>query len=413
MAARKRPLSNAELAPALREIALFLEMEDVPFKPRAYEKAAQAIEAARPAARRARIAPAGVKALAHSPASARAIAERIDELLTTGRCAISSDLRRKTPVDVLALTAIEGLGPKAVKVALRASSASATCADLERAARAGKVRGAAALRREERAEDPARDRLRSPARARPHAARARPAARRASIETRARSRSPASQHVAVAGSIRRRHETVGDLDFLVGGPRPAPVSRAFAALPEVAHVLRARRHQDAACASPTGCTLDLRVVPAASFGAALLYFTGQQGAQRGAATHRARRKGSSSTSTASSAARAGSRARPRRRSTRRSASPGSRPSCARTHGEIEAARDGPAAAADRARRRCAATSRCRPTGPTAPTRSRRWRRPRAALGLEYIAITDHTRDLAMARGCDEAKLLEQAEAIAR
>ena len=131
-------MRNGELARALRDIAAYLDMEDVPFKPRAYEKAAHAIEATdRPLAEIHRAG--GEKALAEIPGIGRSMAGRLGELLTTGRCALLEEYRSRMPVDIGALTAIEGIGPKAVKLLFERLNVR-TPADLEAAARAGKIR---------------------------------------------------------------------------------------------------------------------------------------------------------------------------------------------------------------------------------------------------------------------------------
>src|SRR5262249_19630910 len=132
-------MRNAELARCFRDIAAYLEMDDVPFKPRAYEKAAQAIEAHdRPLEELYRAG--GVKALAGIPGIGKSMAEKLAEMIGTGRCALHEEYRRRMPVDLAALTALEGVGPKAVK-ALHERLGVRTLADLEAAARAGKVRG--------------------------------------------------------------------------------------------------------------------------------------------------------------------------------------------------------------------------------------------------------------------------------
>src|SRR5687767_9311232 len=109
------PLRNADVASVLREIALFLSMEDEPFKPRAYEKAAQSIDVAEESCA-ALFAAGGVKALATIDGIGKSIAEKIGELLSTGTMAYREELYAKTPVDVAALTMVEGVGPKAVRV---------------------------------------------------------------------------------------------------------------------------------------------------------------------------------------------------------------------------------------------------------------------------------------------------------
>ena len=262
--------TNAELAARLREMALFLDMTSVPFKPRAYEKAAYVIEALdRPAAEL--WAAGGVKALAALPNVGKGIAERIGELIDTGQVADLDALRRATPVDVLGLTAIEGVGPKMVKL-LYDELGIRTVDDLERAARAGQVRTLP-----HSGEKTEQKILKGIAFLKQRAGR-RPLgdvlelAR--DIEARLRALTGVSQ-AAMAGSIRRRKETIGDLDFVVVARDAEAVMRFFTALPEVA-VVHGSGHTKSMVQLANGMDADLRVVPAASFGAALNYFTGSK-----------------------------------------------------------------------------------------------------------------------------------------
>src|SRR5437879_10100154 len=132
-------MRNVELGRCFRDLAAYLDMEDVPFKPRAYEKAAQAIESHdRPLEEvyRAR----GVKGLCEIPGVGKSMAEKLEELITTGRCTLHEEYRQRLPVDLAGLTALEGVGPKAVKI-LYEKLRVRTVDELARAARAGTVRG--------------------------------------------------------------------------------------------------------------------------------------------------------------------------------------------------------------------------------------------------------------------------------
>src|SRR5204862_2235404 len=131
-------LTNAEVARILREIALFLEMEDVPFKPRSYEKAADSVEAS-DAPCHELLARGGEKALGQLPGVGKSIGEKIVELLTTGKIGYHEELRARTPIDVTALTGIEGVGPKAARALYEALGVS-DLASLEAAAQAGRIR---------------------------------------------------------------------------------------------------------------------------------------------------------------------------------------------------------------------------------------------------------------------------------
>ncbi len=263
-------MANREVAERLREMALFLDMTDVPFKPRAYEKAAYAVDALeRPIAEL--YAAGGVKALAALPGVGKGIAERIGELVETGVCRDLEALRRQTPVDMLALTAIEGIGPKMVKL-LHRELGIRTLEDLERAARSGAIRqlphcgerteakilSGIALLRQRRGRQPLG------------------AVLDLARQVEARLRGLAGVRcAAVAGSIRRRKETIGDLDFLVVTDDGTAVTRFFTTMPEVVHV-HGSGPTKTMVQLHNGLDADLRIVPADSFGAALNYFTGSK-----------------------------------------------------------------------------------------------------------------------------------------
>lgn len=131
-------MNNRAIAGIFREIAIYLDMDGVSFKPRAYERAADAIEALdRPLGEIH--AEGGLKGLKAIPGIGSAIAEKIVELVTTNGLEYHARLRREMPVDAAALVAIEGVGPKNIK-ALHRSLGIKTVDDLERAARAHQVR---------------------------------------------------------------------------------------------------------------------------------------------------------------------------------------------------------------------------------------------------------------------------------
>src|SRR5437870_10457426 len=131
-------MRNVELARCFRDLAAYLEMEDVPFKPRAYEKAALAVESYdRPLEEV--YGEGGVKALRAIPGIGASMADKLEELIKTGKCRLREQYHGRIPVDLATLTAVEGVGPKAVKV-LYEQLAVRTVEDLETAARAGKIR---------------------------------------------------------------------------------------------------------------------------------------------------------------------------------------------------------------------------------------------------------------------------------
>jgi DNA polymerase (family 10) len=263
-------MTNDEIARIMREISLFLDMEDDKFRPRAYEKIAHAIETSdEPLA--TVYQRGGIKALAKIPGIGKGSAEKIATLLDTGRLPYYDELREKTPVDIAALTAIEGLGPKMIK-ALYEQLGVRTVDDLEAAAHTGKVRGLPHFG--ERSEQKI---LKGIAFLKQSSGRV-PLGEALPLMTDLAKRLatvPGVQRIEVAGSIRRRKETIGDGDLLVVSDEPERVMEALIKLPEVADVI-AHGPTKTSVKLRMGMDVDMRVVPAEVFGAALLYFTGSK-----------------------------------------------------------------------------------------------------------------------------------------
>ena len=130
--------SNAQIAQILAEIGEYLAMQNVPFKPRAYAKAAENV-AGWSEELAAIYQSGGIGALRDIPGVGAAIAEKIEEILKTGRLKYYQDLKKKTPVDLAALSNIEGLGPKSIRKFYQKLGVK-NLADLELAAKQGKIR---------------------------------------------------------------------------------------------------------------------------------------------------------------------------------------------------------------------------------------------------------------------------------
>jgi DNA polymerase (family 10) len=396
---------NADLARCFRDLAAYLDMEGVPYKPRAYERAAQGIEAYdRPLAEMYRAG--GTKALLEIPGVGRSMAEKLEELITSGRCALHQEYRKKIPSDVGALMALEGIGPKAVKV-LWERLGVRTVADLEAAAKAGKVRGLPGFgaRSEERI-------LKGLAFVAESGSRRPLAVVLPEIEALAASvgRLPGVERVAIAGSIRRWRETVGDADLLVVASRADAVLAAFAARPQVARVLG---QGDTKCSVvlASGLQVDVRVVPRESFGAALLYFTGSKAHNVALRQLAIKRKLKLNEYGLFRGTRriAGATEAEVYRALGLAEIP---PELREDHGEIDAAREGrlPRLVEADALRGDLQTQTDWTDGRHSIEAMARAARD---LGLEYIAITDHTVTLAMTGGCDEVKLRRQMREIER
>ncbi len=260
-------MQNRKVAQILYEVADLLELEGVEFKPRAYRRAAQAVESC----------PVPIEDLVREgrvtelPGVGKSIADKIEEIVKTGRLRYHEELKKKLPVDLYSLTQVEGVGPKIAKL-LYEHLGVKNLDDLERAAREHRIRTVPGLgpKVEEKI-------LRGLAEARRTEKRvllgyALPLAE--GIREKLRE-SGLFKAVEIAGSLRRGKETIGDIDILGISDRPEEASDTFASLPDVEEVL-AKGPKKTSVRLADGIQVDLRIVPAESFGAALQYFTGSQ-----------------------------------------------------------------------------------------------------------------------------------------
>ena len=263
---------NEDIAKILYEIGEYLEMKDAAFKPRAYEKAGYSIENLEEEVSEI-YKKGGLEAVEDIPGVGISIAEKIEELIKTGHLKYYERLKKSFPVKVGELAAIEGVGPKMIFKLYKKLKVK-NIDDLEKAAKAGKIakiegfgkkteekilKGIEFLRKSE-----GRFLLGSIL----------PLTRL--IEDRLRNLKEVGR-VAVAGSIRRMQETVGDLDILVtiNNKTKKSVADFFVSMPEVIHVY-SKGNTKTMVRLRNGMDADLRVVADKSFGAALQYFTGDK-----------------------------------------------------------------------------------------------------------------------------------------
>jgi DNA polymerase (family 10) len=259
--------NNARIAAVFEEIADLLEVQgENPFRIRAYRNAARLVGQQRPdfADRAARGEELGKLFGVGADLDAK-----IHEIARTGTCALLQELRRAVPRGTTSLLRIPGLGPKRVR-ALADRLDVHTPLQLREAARSGRMeslRGfgpktTAHVLRALAADRSKKERV-------PLAV----AHRDADAVLAHMRRAPGADDVVVAGSIRRRRPTIGDIDLLAVGADGAGISRHFVSFPRFREIL-AQGDTRASAVLDSGMQVDLRVVPPASFGAALLYFTG-------------------------------------------------------------------------------------------------------------------------------------------
>ena len=396
-------MTNADIARVMREIAVFLDIEGVAFKPRAYEKVAYAIESVdEPITDIYRRG--GIKAVEEIPGVGKSIAEKIVTLIETGRLPYHEELRRKTPVDVSGLTAIEGLGPKNIK-ALYEELGVRTVEDLEKAALAGKIRDLPHFG--EKSEQKILKGISFVKKSTGRFPLGAVLPLMHDIEARLQ-KIPGVKQVAIAGSIRRRKETVGDGDVLVVAAKPERVMDFVVGMPEVIHV-HGKGHTKSSVKLNTGMDIDVRVVPAESFGAALNYFTGSKDhnvALRRRAIERKLKLNEYGVFDGDTAI-AG---RTEEEVYAALELPYIPPEMRENTGEIEAAAGGTLPHLidyDDLR----GDLQIQTTWTDGSNSIEEMVAEAQRLGLEYIAITDHTRGLAMTGGSDEKKLRQQMAAI--
>jgi DNA polymerase (family 10) len=263
-------VSNSEIARVLQEIGEYLDMQGVPFKPRAYEKAAQTIESLQEEVPDI-YKKGGLKAVEEIPGVGVSIAEKIEELIKTGRLKYYEQLKKKTPVDLSELSRVEGLGPRKIKILYQKLKIK-NLRDLEKAAKTGKIAKLEGFGEKSEENILAGIEFAKAAAGRFILGFVLPTIRE--IEGRLRGLKGVKRAEA-AGSVRRRKETIGDADILVISDNPKPIMDFFVSMPEVARVL-AHGETKSAVKLKNGMDMDVRVVPPESYGAALAYFTGSK-----------------------------------------------------------------------------------------------------------------------------------------
>ena len=261
-------METARIAQILDEMGTLLELRgENPFRCRAYHTAAQAL--GNLTENLSELIVAG--RLGEVPGIGETMHSKIVQLATTGQLESYDALRRSTPPGLVALLRVPGLGPKKIKL-LHEELKIESLADLRRAGETGaiaKLKGFG-TKAETKILDGIKFIEKSGSRIlQSHALRlVRPI-----IE--AVRANPAVIRAEVCGSLRRRAETIGDLDLLFSSSRPADVLDACIRLPQVAEVL-AHGPTKASVRLADGVQCDLRGVEDSQFPFALHYFTGSK-----------------------------------------------------------------------------------------------------------------------------------------
>ena len=276
-------MENKTIADIFTEIADILDIQgENPFRVRSYRNAARTIEDMSQSLEA--LVKAG-KNLEEIQGIGKSINEKIQEILTTGKCRSLEELRSEIPPGLTELLKLEGLGPKKVKV-LYDELAVDSVDRLEKAAQAGRLRNlpGMGLKTEEKI-------LKSIEHYRAGMGRFKLSVGFQYAEALLRHLKgvPGVKRLDPAGSFRRRRETIGDLDILAICGKGCKVMDRFAGYGDVAEVL-ARGETKSSARLKCGLQVDLRVLEEESYGAALHYFTGSK-AHNVAIRERAKDKG--------------------------------------------------------------------------------------------------------------------------
>jgi DNA polymerase (family 10) len=205
------------------------------------------------------------------PGVGEGIAKKIKEYLETGQMSKYEEVRRGVPDDLLAMMTIPGMGPKTMALVHKTLGIS-SISELEEAVEEGKLRDLPGM-----GEKKEENILTGIALLRQSGERialgvAIPIFDEIVAEFKKRAK---VQKILPAGSLRRMKETIGDIDILVTGHDGRKIIKAFTELPQVQEILAAGDTKGSIIV-PGGLQIDLRVVPGASYGAALQYFTGSK-----------------------------------------------------------------------------------------------------------------------------------------
>ena len=262
-------MDNVEIARVLSELADLLEIQAAnPFRVRAYRNAVRSVEAQTTPL--CRFAEEG-RALTDLSGVGKEMASHIEELCATGKLSALEEMLEQVPASLIELMHLPGVGPKKAQK-LWDELGVESVDDLERAAKAGMVAELAGF-----GEKSQQKILAGIEEYRQHRSRVPlvEADRHVGPLVEYLSECPQIERLEVAGSYRRRRETVGDIDLLAVATDAAPVMERFLAYPQVAGVEMSGTTRSSIHLR-SGLEVDLRVVPPESYGAALVYFTGSK-----------------------------------------------------------------------------------------------------------------------------------------
>jgi len=267
-------MKNNEIVKIFREISYLIQIaEEDPntiYKVRAYEKAADIIENMSLSIEEIYLSD-GIQGLQQIPSIGKAISTKIEELINTNKITYHEELKKKIPIKVSEFSNMTGFGPKTLKI-LYEKLGITGISELEKAASEGKISELKGFSKSKEEKIMKTIQLSKKIKNRYLLGDIYPLIKK--IEKRLNGRKNVSRCLVV-GSFRRMKETIGDIDFLIATDEPEEVIEFFVSMPEIEEI-KGKGRAKAFVELRNGIAADLLVVPEESFGSAAQYFTGNK-----------------------------------------------------------------------------------------------------------------------------------------
>ncbi|MCX8158809.1 MAG: helix-hairpin-helix domain-containing protein [Candidatus Pacearchaeota archaeon] len=261
---------NSEIAKIFYEIADILEMQNVQWKPRAYRQAAQSIESLKEDVEKL-YQKGNIEKLEQIPNIGEALAKKIVEYLKTGKIKEHKKLLKSIPKHTRELMQIPGLGAKKIKK-LHDILKISTINQLEKAAREHKIRNLFGFGEKSEKDILEAIELSKISKDRIPLKEAQKEAKKIINQLK---KLKNIEKIEAAGSIRRKKPFIRDIDILVSSNNPEKVINAFVKLKNLKKIL-GKGATKATIILKSGIQADIRVINPKSWGAGLLYFTGNK-----------------------------------------------------------------------------------------------------------------------------------------
>lgn len=267
-------MKNNEIAKIFREISYLIQIAEKDpntiYKVRAYEKAADVIERLSMSIEEIYLED-GIQGLKKISSIGNAISTKIEELIKSNKISYHEELKKKIPIKVSEFSNIKGFGPKTLKILFESLSVT-NIAELEKATLEGKISKIKGFSKTKEEKIIKTIQLSRNVKTRCLLGDIYPLIKK--IENRL-SRRDNVNRCLVVGSFRRMRETIGDIDILVSTDQPKEVIEFFVGMHEVQEI-KGKGKTKAFVELGNGISVDLLVVPEESFGSAAQYFTGNK-----------------------------------------------------------------------------------------------------------------------------------------